>query len=147
MIRPLKVGVFKTTLSKTGRALGTITLAIAALPLQASELIYNPVNPSFGGNPLNGSYLLGTAQAQNDHGAGTGSRFSERSSLDRFASSLESRLLNQLIGDIGEGNSGTLVTQDFVVEILDEDGFLTVLITDLLTNETTEIEVQGLSPN
>ncbi len=136
----------KTCLTMTELTLGTLTLMAAALPLQASELIYSPVNPAFGGNPLTGSYLLGTAQAQNDHGSSTGSRFSDRSSLDRFASSLESRLLNQLIGDIGEGNSGTLVTQDFVVDILDEDGFLTVVITDLLTNETTEIEVQGLNP-
>jgi curli production assembly/transport component CsgF len=30
----------------------------------ASELVYHPVNPTFGGNPLNGSFLLSTAQAQ-----------------------------------------------------------------------------------
>lgn len=112
----------------------------------ASELIYNPVNPAFGGNPLNGSYLLGNAQAQNDHGSsGAASRFAERSALDRFTDSLESRLLNQLIGNIGAGNTGTLVTQDFIVDIVDQDGVLTVVVTDLVTNETTEIEVAGLN--
>ncbi|HET8598159.1 MAG TPA: curli assembly protein CsgF [Castellaniella sp.] len=30
----------------------------------AGQLLYTPVNPTFGGNPLNGSYLLQSAQAQ-----------------------------------------------------------------------------------
>jgi curli production assembly/transport component CsgF len=30
----------------------------------ATEQIYRPVSPTFGGNPLNGSFLLSTAQAQ-----------------------------------------------------------------------------------
>jgi len=47
-----------------------VTLATAAawsllsLPATAGQLIYTPVDPSFGGNPLNGSYLLQSAQAQ-----------------------------------------------------------------------------------
>lgn len=123
-------------------------VALCALSASASELVYQPTNPSFGGNPLNGSYLLNNAQAQNDHEApSSSSPFSERTALDRFTDSLESRLLNQLIGDIGEGNAGTLVTEDFIVDILDVDGVLTVQITDLETNETTEIEVSGLNPN
>ena len=35
--------------------------------VQATELVYTPVNPSFGGNPLNGTWLLNNAQAQNDY--------------------------------------------------------------------------------
>ncbi len=34
---------------------------------QASELVYSPTNPSFGGNPMYGSYLLGSAQATSKH--------------------------------------------------------------------------------
>jgi hypothetical protein len=34
---------------------------------QATELVYTPVNPAFGGNPLNGTWLLNNAQAQNDY--------------------------------------------------------------------------------
>ena len=33
----------------------------------ASELVYTPVNPAFGGNPANGNWLLANAQAQNNH--------------------------------------------------------------------------------
>ncbi len=32
--------------------------------VMASQLTYTPTNPTFGGNPLNGSFLLSTAQAQ-----------------------------------------------------------------------------------
>jgi curli production assembly/transport component CsgF len=33
-------------------------------PCLATQLVYHPANPTFGGNPLNGSYLLSQAQAQ-----------------------------------------------------------------------------------
>ncbi|MBP1849448.1 curli assembly protein CsgF [Rhizobium halophytocola] len=44
-------------------------LAVAALFAAAgssfaSELVYRPVNPSLGGDPLNGSWLLSQASAQ-----------------------------------------------------------------------------------
>jgi len=45
---------------------GVVVAAIGA-PAFAGTLIYTPTNPSFGGNPLNGATLLGTAQAQNQH--------------------------------------------------------------------------------
>ncbi|GAB2899296.1 curli assembly protein CsgF [Microbulbifer echini] len=114
----------------------------------ATELIYTPVNPSFGGNPLNGNYLLNNASAQNgkkDPKAGK-SPYSDSSSLDRFTDTLESRLLSQLLTDVGNGNDGTLVTDDFIVNILDVDGTLTITITDAVTGELSEIVVVGLNP-
>ncbi|MHA3903955.1 curli assembly protein CsgF [Castellaniella sp. WN] len=41
-----------------------IALPWASLPASAEQLLYTPVNPSFGGNPLNGPTLLQSAQAQ-----------------------------------------------------------------------------------
>ncbi len=38
----------------------------AAANAQAGSLVYQPVNPSFGGSPLNGSWLQAEAAAQND---------------------------------------------------------------------------------
>jgi curli production assembly/transport component CsgF len=43
---------------------GAALLAIAG-SAQGGTLLYTPTNPSFGGNPLNGSYLFSEAQAQN----------------------------------------------------------------------------------
>src|SRR5215469_16039123 len=42
-----------------------ITLATSGVA-GASSLLYTPVNPQFGGSPLNGSWLLQAATAQND---------------------------------------------------------------------------------
>lgn len=114
----------------------------------ATELIYEPVNPNFGGNPLNGSYLLNNAQAQDRHKDPDREdlTYEQPSALDRFTDSLETRLLNQLLTDVGNGNSGELITDDFIVQIVDNDGVLTVLITDRNTGDKSEIIVSGLNP-
>lgn len=38
----------------------------------ASELVYRPVNPTFGGDPLNGNWLLSQATAQSEGGGSPG---------------------------------------------------------------------------
>lgn len=110
----------------------------------ASELIYTPVSPSFGGSPLNGSFLINSAQAQNNHKDPDTPVFDRPSSLDRLTSSLQYRLLNQLIGDVGDGNDGSIVTDDFVINIVDENGSLSIVVEDINTSEITEIQVEGL---
>ncbi len=66
----------------------------------ASELVYHPANPTFGGNPLNGSYLLSQAQAQ---GLGTKS-----GAAGPDLSGLENSLNN--IG-AGGGGGGVVVVE------------------------------------
>jgi len=51
-------------------ALGVAALACCAQFAAASEIVYRPVNPSFGGDPLNGNWLLSQSTAQT---AGSGS--------------------------------------------------------------------------
>ncbi len=109
-----------------------------------TELIYVPKNPAFGGNPLNGSIFLNNAQAQNKK-TDSELEIETRSALDRFTDSLRSRLLSQLLSDIGSGKTGTLDTDDFSILIVDNgDGEITVTITDKNTDQTTEIVVDGL---
>ncbi len=120
----------------------------AASVVSASELVYTPVNPSFGGNPLNGTYLLNNAQAQNKEKDPDGYSYEAPSDLERLASSLESRLLGQLLADMGNGNTGSIVTDDFSMVVSDDgSGGLVVVITDLATGETTTIAVNGLIPD
>ncbi len=114
----------------------------------AGELVYRPMNPSFGGNPLNGSYLLNNAQAQNTTKDPDATTRTIRSDLDRFTDSLQSRLLSQLLADVGTGNTGSLVTDDYSINIIDDgSGGLEVQITDLNTSESTIISVNGLIPD
>jgi curli production assembly/transport component CsgF len=116
--------------------------------VQATELVYTPINPSFGGNPLNGTWLLNNAQAQNDYDdpdlkdrttvAGT-------SALERFTSQLQSRLLGQLLDNISTGNTGSLSTDAFIVDVIDDSGALTINVTDRATGEVSEIQVNGIT--
>ncbi|AQZ95519.1 curli assembly protein CsgF [Halopseudomonas phragmitis] len=115
--------------------------------LSATELVYTPVNPAFGGNPLNGTWMLNNAQAQNRHRSSSLSRTSPSSltALQRFTSQLESRLLSQLLSDIQAGNTGSLTTDAFIINIIDDSGQLSILITDRQTGEVSEIIVNGLT--
>ncbi len=134
----------RTLLPACLMALGTL-----AFEASATELVYTPVNPSFGGNPLNGAYLLGNAQSQDDNKNPDALPRSATttSALSRFTSQLESRLLSQLLTDVSDGKGGgSLTTNDFIVNIVDLDGMLTVQITDRLTGEMSEIIINGIAP-
>ncbi|MGO5000047.1 curli assembly protein CsgF [Oceanisphaera sp. W20_SRM_FM3] len=114
--------------------------------LQASELVYTPINPTFGGNPLNGSFLLGNAQAQNkykDPELEDRLKNNTPTALERFTSQLESRLLSQLLTNIQNGETGSLTTDAFIINLQDNDGVLTIVITDRLTGEVSEIIVDN----
>jgi hypothetical protein len=50
---------------------GTVSTA-AIVGASASELVYRPVNPSFGGDPLNGNWLLSQSTAQTSGGGSPG---------------------------------------------------------------------------
>ena len=120
--------------------------------VSASELVYTPVNPVFGGNPLNGTWLLGNAQAQNDHSTpspGLGSGYTGSTALERFTAQLESRLLSDLMTNIQTGQTCTLTTSTFIIEIQDNanSGILSILVTDRTTGEVSEIVLSGWTPN
>jgi curli production assembly/transport component CsgF len=87
-------------------AVPTIAILIVGTfaPVRASELVYHTVNPTFGGNPLNGSSLLSQAQAQGE-GVKSGSQGPDLSGLNNALSNLGSGAI--VIGGNGGGNSGT----------------------------------------
>lgn len=120
-------------------------LLLLSLPAFTSELVYRPINPNFGGNALNGSYLLSNAQSQNDKTdpSSGGSAFSGTSAIERFTRSIESRLLSDLLTNVEDGTPGKLETTDFIVDVISEDGALSIFIFDKVTEEYTEIEVSG----
>jgi curli production assembly/transport component CsgF len=81
---------------------GVMVAAIGA-PACAGTLVYTPTNPSFGGNPLNGSTLLGLAQAENQHLPSSSSGSSGSSALTPgqvFAQQLTSQLYASLANKI-----------------------------------------------
>lgn len=101
--------------------LSLITAAVVALTgtASAADLVYTPINPTFGGNPLNSSHLLSIASAQRNAtasdaevntstgggGTGTGTSTSQ-SQIDLFISQLQGRLLSALASQVTDAIFG-----------------------------------------
>lgn len=122
----------------------------------ASELVYHPFNPSFGGNPINGQVLLNSALATNKHKGPdlNADRYGleEKSALERFNETLERNIISRLASSASSrimdanGNfiPGLLETENFIIEVTDPvpgSGFLTIVTTDKVTGAVTRFEV------
>jgi curli production assembly/transport component CsgF len=109
----------------------------------ATELVYTPINPSFGGNPLNGNFLLQKAQSQNSHKAdAVGLSF-----VDKFQDALERNIINSLTRRIADGElvDGVYNTGEFLVEVSSgTDGSVVVNITNLESGEITIITIPAI---
>ena len=131
------------------RALACALLLMAGSVI-ASDLIYTPVNPNFGGYPSNGGNLLATANATNRHADAGRSSFFDQSPLAQFNQTLERTVLSQLasaatsklIGADGKLVPGTFTTANFVITVVDlGNGQLRITTTDKGTGATTSFEV------
>ena len=118
--------------------------------VSAGELVYQPINPSFGGNPFNSSHLLALAEAQNKYV--DEQRFSVGatglSQADLFVRQLQSRLLSGLAGQVsdaifGEGaqDSGEVVFGDQTITFQRGLEFIDIAIFDGVSGSTTEVRV------
>lgn len=116
----------------------------------ASELVYKPINPSFGGSPLNGSYLLNKAQSQNQHKA----KISKKTSAEKFKESLERAYINKVVRELTDLAFGELsdtsifdqnsifVSGDMEIQVITTNSdSITVQVTNTATGEVTIIEI------
>jgi curli production assembly/transport component CsgF len=110
----------------------------------ATEIIYAPINPTFGGNPNNTPGLMGTAQAQNSFTAEVQTPIETfNASLQRsILSRLASQSLNAIFGSGNQLKVGTYDTDVYTVQVI-EDGLdsLTIITTDKITGETSSFAV------
>lgn len=131
-----------------------LILWAAILPQAGAwELVYVPINPSFGGNPNNGAFLLGTAQAQDKHkDPDSGTSASSTSSLEEFNSMLERSILSRVssavsssvVSSNGTLIPGTLDTANFTISITDMGGgVMNISTTDKITGQTTSFQIGG----
>ncbi|WP_235527733.1 curli assembly protein CsgF [Sphingomonas sp. Leaf38] len=128
---------------------------MSALPVSAtaSELVYTPINPSFGGNPFNSSHLLGVATAQSKYKDPTALNSSDPAS--QFLRTLQSRLLSSLATQITDVIFGDNAQQSGLIRFGDQeisfvrgidsvtltitnnaDGSVTVIVVPLLDSGT-----------
>lgn len=121
----------------------------------ATELIYVPMNPSFGGNPNNGVVLLNSANATNKHkdpaSVSSSPGIAQKTALQSFNETLERAILGQLASaaaqKLGGGVTGGLApgvveTGNFIIKITDlGGGTLLVTTTDKSTGAVTSFQV------
>lgn len=129
-----------------------IGLALLASGACATDLVYMPVNPSFGGYPANGPGLLASASTTNKHtagGLGGASPFNQ-TPLQQFNQTLERTVLSQLasaatsklMGQDGKLVPGTFSTANFIITVTDlGNGMLRVTTTEKETGVVTSFEV------
>lgn len=118
--------------------------------VRATELVFNFVNPSFGGSSFNGSWLLAQAQAQNKH-VEKREPFTmpTRDPIQDFEDSLNRQILYQMsrkIMDAAFGEEGLdpgqYVVGDYTIDVMvDAISGIKVTITDTVTGNTTTVKV------
>lgn len=120
--------------------------ALCGAPLAAQDVVYEPVSPTFGGNPFNSQHVLGVANANNDFRDPRAA--SNNSQADIFARQLQSRLLSALSSQIvdaifGENpqESGTISFGGQTIEFVRSLENVTITIRDDATGEETRIVV------
>ncbi|MEO7494083.1 MAG: curli assembly protein CsgF [Massilia sp.] len=127
-------------------------LVLASGFTHATELVYVPVNPNFGGSPNNAPGLLAIGSATNKHGlqSGLGGSSLNQTPLQQFNQTLERMVLSQLasaatsklMGQNGKLVPGTFTTENFIITVTDlGGGILRVTTTEKATGVVTSFEV------
>lgn len=89
---------------KTGLVLGMLLISST---LFGQQLVFSFINPAFGGNPNNASWLLQSAQIQSDYQQKSTDTNSQATSLDDFATQLNNQILYSLANAIIQKQFGT----------------------------------------
>lgn len=134
--------------------LAALALAcLCALPAVATEIVYRPVNPAFGGDPLNGSVLLNAANAQNNYRdpalSSSGLPFGSGSTLQQFTETLQRAILSRIASAVSgsvvdsQGNliPGTVTIGSISVTVVDLGSTLSITTLDTSTGQSTTFEI------
>ena len=115
------------------------------------DFVYTPKNPAFGGNPYNYSWLLSSAQAQNDiKTSSTTNPYSNTSTdpLTNFTTSLNQQILSELSRQIvakqfGENalTAGTYTLGNYQINISNQSSGLNITILDNSSGTSTTVSV------
>jgi len=128
--------------------------AVILCPAHATELVHRFESPSFGGNPLNGSFLLNQADQQNNFKDPSQQAKTSRpitkaqSNLQKFKDRLEQSVLSKLsqtaVAELFDANGNPIIGEhqvgDFTITISDSgNNAFTIFITDGITDTTLTI--------
>ncbi len=114
----------------------------------AQDFVYEPINPAFGGSPLNYSWLLSSAGAQNQYQGSSGFGFN-RDPLANFEERLQRQILfnltREIIGErldnINLNEQGTFQLGNFSIEFFPGPDGLNIIILNVTTGERTTVTI------
>jgi curli production assembly/transport component CsgF len=127
----------------------SLLLVVFSPTLPATEIIHRFESPSFGGNPLNGSFLLNQADGQNNHkdpDIASKTAAAPKSQIELFKDSLQRAILNQVsrstTQNLFDDNGNIQLGSDLNFD-LDGDGQsdFSVLVSDAPTNGSVSISI------
>src|SRR5690554_7681573 len=120
-----------------------IAISFAGVSGYGQQLVYTPVNPNFGGNPMNYSGLLASANAQNQFD--DKNNLFNSSLLDNFSETVKRQILSQLSRKLFDDNedlsnleSGTFEIGGLIISIDDTRNGTVIRIIDNETGERSE---------
>lgn len=125
-----------------------VLLFVASAHLGYSQqFVFSFINPAFGGNPNNASWLLQSAQAQSDYQQKNNNASTTATTLDDFATNLNNQILYSLANAIVQKQFGTnsnlkngeYNVGQFRITIGSGSSGLTVTIFDNSTGNQTQV--------
>jgi curli production assembly/transport component CsgF len=139
----------KRSVRSVACSIACILFLISSGTVLASQLIWTPINPSFGGSYFNGAWLLSSAQAQNKL---TMPREPyerlERDPIEDFKETLNRQILYQLSRRIIEGafgeegiEEGHYELEEYTIDITRDIAGIKIVLVDVETGNETIIEV------
>lgn len=139
----------KVSVRSVVSSIACILFLISSGTVSATQLIWTPINPSFGGSSFNGAWLLSSAQAQNKLiKPREPYEMPERDPIEEFQTSLDRQILYQLSRKIIEGafgeegmESGHYELEEYSIDVIIDAGGIRVVLTDFETGNETIIEV------
>lgn len=149
-VRSARIGCGTVCRHRTGLVLSLLLLVVGSAGT-ANELVYVPVNPSFGGNPNNGNWLSTNASAQNL--TEDPNQPAPKNQLEQFKEQLQRAVLGRVASSVSgvlfdEVNrtwvEGTQTFGDFQISVTPfGTNQVEVVITDLVTGSTTSFTVDS----
>lgn len=131
-------------------ALSAVLMMLCAKSSFSQDFVYTPRNPAFGGSYVNYTWMLSSAQAQNDIEAPKDDSYGSKDTdpLSDFQDNLNRQILNQLSYQLvrdqfGENGmeEGQYTMGDYEINVLETAEGISVTIYDVSTGAQTEVIV------
>jgi len=115
----------------------------------AQDFVYKPINPSFGGDQYNYTWLLNSATQQNKIEDPDSEDALDSDPLDDFQDNLNRQILNQLssqlvnsiFGESNELETGSYNLGNYQVDIFEDGSGVTVNVQDITTGNYTNVVI------